>query len=234
VERGPQQPADAPGATGPTGAGERIATAALRVPRTARYHVLAPEDPADAPSELWLLLHGYGELAADFLARFTPVASPARLLVAPEGLSRFYLRGGRGEVGASWMTKLERADEIRDYVEYLDLVLARVHDGAAKLSVLGFSQGTATACRWALRPEAPKIARLVLWGGGVPPDIDLGSSTLPRPEIRLVCGRDDRLFRDGHFEAERARLAQAGREPRSILFDGAHEIAAAALDEAFA
>ena len=43
-----------------------IRIASLTVPRTARYAAFGPE-PAHA-SEWWIVIHGYGQLAADFLA----------------------------------------------------------------------------------------------------------------------------------------------------------------------
>ena len=49
----------------------------------------------------------------------------ARLLIAPEGLSRFY-HEDHESIGASWMTREERLEEIKDYLMYLDLVHDRV------------------------------------------------------------------------------------------------------------
>jgi dienelactone hydrolase len=80
-------------------------------------------------------------------------------VVAPEALSRFYVDRGEpaagtpARVGATWMTREDREAEIADYVRYLDRALdaAAGRPGAAApaLGVLGFSQGAATACRWA-------------------------------------------------------------------------------------
>ncbi len=104
----------------------------IRVSRTARYQVLG--DPARA-SEVWFVLHGYGQLAGRFIGRFARlpgVRDGARAVVAPEALSRFYIDAGEGEgegegehgpasrVGATWMTREDREHEIRDTVEYLD------------------------------------------------------------------------------------------------------------------
>ena len=63
------------------------------VRRRARVAVLG--EPMDA-DETWFVLHGYGQLAADFLGSFEALASPRRAIVAPEALSRFYLRSGSG------------------------------------------------------------------------------------------------------------------------------------------
>src|SRR5262245_56947888 len=134
----------------------------IEVPRTARYHLRA--EGGGPAGEVWFLLHGYGQLASAFLEAAGALARPGRLLVAPEGLSRFYLRRGAGAVGASWMTREERASEIRDTLRFLDLLSERVRETAAptaRLCVLGFSQGGAAAARWAVLGAAP-ISRSVV------------------------------------------------------------------------
>src|SRR6266581_2470839 len=75
--------------------------------RSARYFTLgAPERAA----EFWFVYHGYGQLASRFLERFRSIESERRCIVAPEGLSRFYLSESPAErrVGASWMTRGDR------------------------------------------------------------------------------------------------------------------------------
>src|SRR5881628_153311 len=124
----------------------------LSTSRTARYFTLGHLRDA---TELWLVCHGYGQLASRFLERFRPLETQRRCIVAPEGLSRFYLTEHPTElrVGASWMTREDRLHEIDDYVRYLDAlyreVLGRVEGPAARVTALGFSQGTATVSRWA-------------------------------------------------------------------------------------
>src|SRR6059036_4311653 len=122
----------------------------LSVSRTARYFTLGERSAAVA--EVWFACHGYGQLAARFLEKLRVLDDGTRYLVAPEGLSRFYLSESPTErrVGASWMTREDRLAEIADYVQYLDAVYATVRTGRersrARVTVLGFSQGTATAC----------------------------------------------------------------------------------------
>ncbi len=41
----------------------------IDVPKTARYLTLGPTDATD----LWIVLHGYGQLAGRFLRRFAPI-----------------------------------------------------------------------------------------------------------------------------------------------------------------
>ena len=57
-----------------------------------------------------------------FLGYCQALEDESRVLVAPEGLSRFYVNATHGLVGASWMTREDRQHEIDDYVGYLDAI----------------------------------------------------------------------------------------------------------------
>lgn len=208
--------------------------ASLETLRTARVWYLGGGGRGE-PAEIWYLLHGYGERADRFLERFRSLASPDRLLVAPEGLSRFYLtRGGKGghstgdRVGASWMTRLARDAEIRDYVRYLDLVARQAEEGCPGeepvRTVLGFSQGVHTAARWVCLGGL-RTARLVLWGASLPEDLPDGAARrLAVTRLILVRGREDRLRRRGAEEAEERWLGRAGIEWTVRTHGGGHEI----------
>src|SRR2546428_199711 len=99
-------------------------------PRTARYFTLGSPQGA---TDVWFVCHGYGQLASRFLERFRALESERRCIVAPEGLSRFYLTENPSErrVGASWMTREDRVHEIDDYVRFLDALHAQVVPGNA-------------------------------------------------------------------------------------------------------
>jgi len=174
------------------------------------------------------VLHGYGQLAGAFLESFRALASPQRVLVAPEALSRFYLRRGTGEVGASWMTREARELEIADIVRYLDLVAERVlGPRAAEVSIhaLGFSQGAAAAARWAAMGRW-SVERLTLWGGGFPPDLDLAArgQRLRGTSVTLVRGeRDESVDREA-LERDQERLRAAGIAAEVLTFAGGHEL----------
>ena len=197
--------------------------------RTARYFTLGMLGPGET-RDVWFVCHGYGQLAARFLERFRPLESPERCIVAPEGLSRFYLSESPAErrVGASWMTRENRLNEIDDYVRYLDAVYAVVAPppGQRGVTALGFSQGTATVCRWAALGTS-RIDRLVLWGGEVPPDLDITRLRVPR--LILVYGTQDEFFTPKVVAANEARLREHGIRYELLSFDGGHEIHAATL-----
>ena len=48
----------------------------ISIPRTARYFLRG--DPSAGPAEVWFVLHGYGQLADDFLAGFDALLEGAR------------------------------------------------------------------------------------------------------------------------------------------------------------
>lgn len=221
--------------------GSTMTPHALVVPRTARYYTLGPTH--GFPRELWFVCHGYGQLAGRFLEQFTPLDDGSRLLVAPEALSRFYLdpipqrrRDAAPRVGASWMSREDRDAEIADYVAYLEKLQLQIRhplSGAApRLVVLGFSQGAATVCRW-LSSSDLRVDQLVLWGGAIPPELDLAawSARLHGAAITLVAGDGDEYATPDGVAAEAERLSVAGVAFTLQRFSGGHGIDGLALQQ---
>jgi predicted esterase len=209
----------------------------LTVPRTARYYTLGGQ--VKIPSEIWMICHGYGQLAGRFLARLDALDDGRRLVVAPEGLSRFYVPSDGDpddKVGASWMTREDRLSEIEDYVRYLDAVFETacrpVDRAGAKLTVFGFSQGTATAGRWAMRGK-PMVDRLVLWAGLLPPDVEPAAQRrrLNALDLVFVLGDGDEFTSGAALAEQRAALDRAGVRYRVLSFAGGHHIDPATLQQ---
>ncbi|MCF8236542.1 MAG: hypothetical protein K9I85_00150 [Saprospiraceae bacterium] len=146
--------------------GPEVSCHHVTTPRTARYYCALP---TDAPKRILLVCHGYAQAAADFIQEILPAAGTDQVIVAPEGLSRFYRKGFEGEVVASWMTREDRLEEIADQQQYLDQLVATLYGqfGVLPLSVLGFSQGVPTVCRWLAHTLIP-IQQMILWAGMVP------------------------------------------------------------------
>jgi predicted esterase len=205
----------------------------LRVRRTARYYTLG--GASSATRAVWVVLHGYSQLAGAFIRFFADLAADDSLVIAPEAMNRYYLVGperapaGERPVGATWMTREDRASEIADYVEYLDalfddVVAQHVRTGA-QLHVIGFSQGAATATRWLVHGRAP-VQQLVLWGGLLPPETDISHANqrLREATLTLVIGTRDQYIDEVALGAERSRLDAAGLPYELIRFDGGHVI----------
>ena len=206
----------------------------LAVARQARYYQLG--ELSAATRRVWFVLHGYGQLAGYFLRHFLPLtqADPALVVVAPEGLARFYLSGNGGRVGASWMTREDRLSEIEDYVAYLNALAAPVLAAApaAQVTVLGFSQGAATASRWLSRARF-RPARLVLWAGAFPDDMEFTVATglLRGLPVTLVVGEQDEFIDAGQVRAQAEFLRGLGVEPELMQFAGRHTLDADVLRE---
>lgn len=204
----------------------------LGTARQGRFHERGERGEVD---ELWLVLHGYGMLAGRFLRWFEPLDRPGRRVVAPEGLSRFYLDERYERVGASWMTREERGRDIEDTNAWLDIVLSdqRARGAAsARVVLLGFSQGGPVAARWCLLGDAP-VDQLVLWGEGLPRELDLAPhrERLAALGPWLCRGDDDPYLPPTRVAAERERWAAAGIEPRELPYAGGHRIEPGPLRE---
>ncbi len=192
----------------------------------ARYHRLGKLD--HETKQLWFVLHGYGQLAEFFIQKFKALEEIGICIVAPEGLSRFYLAGNNGRVGATWMTKENRLADIENYVNYLDEVYKKETNGATSLppiTLLGFSQGAATAARWLMNNQI-KPDRLILWAGLFPPDMDFekGSEVLRGINVIEVYGKQDQFITESSLQQMKELNKKLNLQPTVIEFDGKHEL----------
>ena len=196
--------------------------------RTARYYALgAPSAP-----EVWVALHGYGQLSAYFGRAFRALAGPSRRVLVPEAPQRFYLDGPGGErVGAAWLTREDRAADARDAVGYLD-GLVRHEVGAGRRGVrlcgFGFSQGGSVLCRWAAH-GATRFDRLVLWGAAPPDDLDLAGHAARLAPLALVYGDADEYAPAERIAAVEDRLRAAGVGFAPVRYAGGHRLHAETL-----
>ena len=208
---------------------DSVHTDTITTPRTARYATLGrPDAPA-----WWVVLHGYGQRAPDFIEQCHALQNSDTFVVAPEALSRFYVDGidSHKEVGASWMTRAAREHEIADYLHYLDRLVAHLRpDEPPTLRVLGFSQGAATASRWALLGDTA-VDRLVLWGGAPAHDLDLEThaSSLRALALTLVMGSDDPYVTPERRAAVERTLDQHDIPVTIHTFEGGHHLHADTL-----
>ncbi|HEX8656423.1 MAG TPA: phospholipase [Hymenobacter sp.] len=207
----------------------------LTVARTARYYQLG--ELSEATKQIWFVCHGYGQLAAYFCRHFAFLteADPTTVVVAPEGLSRFYLSGNSGRVGASWMTRDDRLHEIADHIGFLnqlaDVVLANAR-ADVRITVLGFSQGTATVGRW-LAQARFRPAHLILWAGSFPDDLEPARvrTLLQGLALTIVVGSDDEFISAVQVAQQQQWLQEQGNSPQVIRFEGKHELNRAVLEE---
>lgn len=151
-------------------------------------------------SILLYVLHGYGQLPEFFCRKFMPLPEDV-VLIAPEGMHRFYLQGTSGRVGASWMTKESREDDIQDNIQFLNTLDAKLTADIQPLKriVLGFSQGGATAARWKAHAQSP-IDHLIMWAAIFPPDLEKEEFSQESNKHHFVIGDKDPYFTENQLE----------------------------------
>lgn len=205
----------------------RIVTRPTR--RTGRYALLGAD--ATHARRVWIVLHGYAQLITRFARHFDGIVPPDTCVVTPEGLSRFYIDlpqpDGRHlqRVGATWMTREQREDDIADAMAWLDTVYDDVMgaDQSRPLGLLAFSQGVATASRWmahrALQPNA-----FVAWAGGLAHDVsdDDLRAALHRARVSVVRGDTDELVSEVQLHEQVARLHRLAPATAVVRFSGGH------------
>lgn len=198
----------------------------LSVERTARYFTAGQLD--ESTPCIWLVCHGYGQLASGMIQNFTTLAEYGHFIIAPEGLSRFYWDGMVRQPGASWMTKEDRLHEIQDYNKYLSNLYHKFQNrfpSQARLHLLGFSQGVATALRW-FAHEQPPVDNLIVWAGEMPPDIDYKelSPLLQKTALTLVLGTNDQFISTGQMEQQVEAVQQYTPHVAYHTFEGKHRL----------
>lgn len=186
--------------------------------------------------ELIFVIHGYGQQAKYFIRKFGALENDKTCIIAPEGLSRFYLEGFSGRVGATWMTKEERLTDIKNYINYLSSVYEQLTSGREdlKTSIIGFSQGAATASRWAAMSQIP-FDKLILWAGIFPPDMDFekASHQFFGKKIYYVYGTEDPFLTNERMDEMKELSRKLEVTPAIISFKGGHDISEPPLKQIF-
>ena len=199
----------------------------LQIEKKARYFLLG--NPGNDTSIVWVVLHGYGMLSEFFIQKFKKLENKNTLILAPEALNRFYIDTNYGRVGASWMTKDERQDDIKENIKYLnilmDQIIKEIGHNRFKINVLGFSQGGATACRWLFK-SGLKFENLIMWAGDIPKDTLTEENRLKWNDMNthLVMGKKDELINE-EMKAKFLKLVTDYKlDYKLTLYDGDHRI----------
>jgi len=205
----------------------------ILISKTARYYTLG--EISREIDDVWFVCHGYGQLASEFIEEFDYIADAHRLIVAPEGLSRYYIATGPGfhaadaKIGATWMTREDRETDIADYVAYLDelykVIFAQIDRAKVRVTVVGFSQGGATANRWLTQGTA-RADRLLMWGSLLASDADLEKSAefFRDVELSIVYGMRDQFADSGMIANYEKLLTENSIPYQLVTFDGGHRM----------
>lgn len=206
----------------------------IKIPRTARYYTLGSIN--EKTRKLWFVFHGYGQLANNFIKEFEVLNNKDTLIIAPEALNKFYLRGFTGKIGATWMTKEDRQNEIADYVNMIDSIYHSVstslNSRPNQINVFGFSQGAHTAARW-MDKIKPRIDNLILWGGTFPHDCEYENNIKYWESIksRIVLGTKDKFITEEHISSELEYFNNRKMNAEVLKYEGGHEIVSSYLKQ---
>jgi predicted esterase len=196
--------------------------------KTYRYFTSGELNKSD---KLLIVLHGYGQLAKFFISKFKNCPEKY-FVIAPEGPHRFYKQGYSGRVGASWMTKEAREDDIKDNLTWLNALMEDFtkEKSFKEVIVLGFSQGGATAARWYYN-DIVRFNRLILWSSVFPPDIDKSKITEGHKN-HYVVGDKDEFINESLRKEEVLFYKKLGFSITE--FEGNHDINAQVLNDILA
>ncbi|MEX1003053.1 MAG: alpha/beta fold hydrolase [Crocinitomicaceae bacterium] len=181
---------------------------------------------AEDGKDLLIVLHGYGYLAKYFIKKFEAVNTDRFFVICPEGLHRFYHSGTNGRVGASWMTKEDRLNDIEDYVCFLNELLRDFKSRYQfnTVTLLGFSQGGATACRW-LAYGNHSFDKFILWATVFPPDMEKEyNEKFKHSSNFFVFGTEDEYYSEDMINSHFEELKSKEIPFKMIKFEGKHTI----------
>lgn len=172
---------------------------------------------------VWLVAHGYGFLAENFIKRFKDLNENEHFVIVPEALNRYYVKGLTGKVGANWMTTEEREFEIEDNNQYLDNVYETFSlQNYPNLVVLGFSQGGHTVARWFQKTKHP-VKTLVFWGASIPDDV-LEKKKIHKPKKYVLIGNEDEYITQERLETLQKKYDNVNLKFSHIFYKGGHDI----------
>ena len=170
-----------------------------------------------------ITIHGYAQLASEFIEEFSELSTFGYNVYAPEALSTFYNKLRKPV--ANWMTTHEREDEIRDYVNFLNKFTETIKLKHPDLPIylIGFSQGVSTLLRW--YAESNIVANEVhLIAGSIPEEITATNFEKTTNKYFYYYGTHDNLVKKEQADIYWHQLKKLAASAEYISFEGRHEI----------
>jgi len=199
----------------------------ITVDKTARFETYGKLNTKT--KYFWFVIHGSNMRCEQMVYKFSDFDPDTHFVVAPEGLSRHYEKGGfRGDVLATWMTSRDRLEEIKDFSNYLtklyQLYINQL-DSACKKIILAFSQGGTTAYRW-LHHSAIKADYFIPYSCWIPEDIDLTESKTELNTIQTyyTVGNQDQFLTEERLSALEDIIQKNELLITKETYDGDHRV----------
>lgn len=193
----------------------------IEVKRIAHYY---HEPAVGFPTGIIIAIHGYAQLAGDFIKDFNELSEVGFHVFAPEALSKFYNKERKPV--ANWMTSHEREDEIQDYVVYIESVVQKIKLDypSTPIHLVGFSQGVSTLLRWYLKSTI--LAESIhLIAGSIPEEYQLNISVAGQiNNCFYYHGTEDRLVPATKIQIYLTQLRKIAPQFQFVKFKGSHEV----------
>ena len=181
----------------------------------------------DKTENIWIVFHGYGQLSKYFIRRFDVLEGDKNYIIAPQGLSKFYVDEDFKNVGASWLTKEDKESDLLNQQKYLiklmDELKSKIDFSKIKINLFGFSQGVSAFTRLLINYNM-KIDNIIIWAGWVPDEFfNINKDVLKDTNLFFVVGNKDKYYNNpiikGYIEKFKKTL---NKEIDYFVFDGGH------------
>ena len=199
----------------------------LDVTKRAKYYQIGKAN--SSVKKVWMVFHGYAMLSEFFIKKFEVLNDNETLIIAPEALNRFYITENFSRVGASWMTKEDRENDIIENNRYIESlyqnIVSQIGHSDFQLNVLGFSQGSPTACRW-IFSSMLNVKNLIVWAGDIPKDtlIEQNKAQWDSFNTYLVMGEKDQLITEELSLGFQKIISDFKLNYSLVKYDGDHRI----------
>lgn len=177
-------------------------------------------------TDIWLVFHGFGQLAARFIRKFQFLDDGKQVIIAPQGPDRFYFDQFR-KIGASWTTRDHRDLHLANQQRYLDAVWEQVTSGIdlskTRIHTLGFSQGVSVQTRW-ISSRQIEASTMIYWAGGYPEDLNADDWEYfsSQPTVLSIVGDEDEYLTDERMTLERRKVLACHPQAEFRIFSGKH------------
>lgn len=190
----------------------------------APYEMLGQLSPAT--TDIWVVFHGFGQLAARFIRKFQFLDDGNQVVIAPQGPDRFYFDQFR-KTGASWTTRDHRDLHLANQQNYLDAVWEQVTSGVdlgtIRIHTLGFSQGVSVQTRW-ISSRNVEVSTMIYWAGGYPEDLSAAdwNYAVSQPSVLSIVGDEDEYLTEERMSQERTKVLICHPQTEFRMFAGRH------------